>query len=389
MLKSNMDCQIDVVLTAYKRPEVLQKQIDAIKKQSIKINNIYLYQDGINSYYSIKFSDDFLAQFSGTCINDKNVGVWGRFEYAYNVCSAKYVCIFDDDTIPGDKWIENCYKCSLKYPGIYGTNGVIVDTADSYPLKMTNVGWHSPNSEIIQVDFVGHSWFLQTEWLKYMITMKKKYPYKYVAEDMALSFSCLKEGIKTYVPPHPYYDVQMWGSKPEYGMQFGISEVALSFNNHNLNFMKEALKAMHEDGWKFLIESDKSYLDKIKNKFETLEVKNNVILEDIKKLRNENKKIYLYGAGKYGRACYIFLENLGIKIAGFVVTTKEHDYIYVNEKKINIYQIDKLYDKNIIIFLSMNHIFHKQINVNISEGMSVFPFCDCSYCYNDIYDLIL
>jgi hypothetical protein len=33
-----------------------------------------------------------------------NFGVWARFAFALNA-TTKYVCVFDDDTLPGKKWL--------------------------------------------------------------------------------------------------------------------------------------------------------------------------------------------------------------------------------------------------------------------------------------------
>ena len=48
---------IDVVLTLYKRPDVLLKQLMAIRSQTVTPHNIFLYQDGLDSYYEIILKD--------------------------------------------------------------------------------------------------------------------------------------------------------------------------------------------------------------------------------------------------------------------------------------------------------------------------------------------
>ena len=45
---------IDVILTAYKRPELLWEQLEAVKNQSVKPANIFLYQDGTGLFYEIR-----------------------------------------------------------------------------------------------------------------------------------------------------------------------------------------------------------------------------------------------------------------------------------------------------------------------------------------------
>jgi GT2 family glycosyltransferase len=54
---------------------------------------------------------------------NKNLGVWARFAYALNA-STEYVCIFDDDTIPGNRWLENCLNTIQTHNGLLGTAGI-------------------------------------------------------------------------------------------------------------------------------------------------------------------------------------------------------------------------------------------------------------------------
>jgi hypothetical protein len=48
-------------------------------------------------------------------------------------------------------------------------------------------------------------------------------------EDMHLSYTAQKYGkIKTFVPPHPKTDLELWGSDPQKGMQYGTEAHAIS-----------------------------------------------------------------------------------------------------------------------------------------------------------------
>ena len=258
---SQLDLNVDVLLTAYKRPQVLAQQLEAIKNQTIKPKNILLYQDGIDSYYKIELNKMFLRQFSDYHIAKENTGVWQRFVYASKAAKSKYVCVFDDDTIPGPRWLENCYIHMQQSKGIYGTNGILLRNGVNYPSRdMLVAGWHSANEKIAEVDFVGHSWFVERDYLKYMA--KKPYikDYKYVGEDMCLSYSCQEHDIFTYVPPHPLDNIPLWGSLPQYGQKYGSNEVALSVNSVHLADMRKILAQMRNDGWKLLCERNDQYV---------------------------------------------------------------------------------------------------------------------------------
>ena len=46
----------------------------------------------------------------------------------------------------------------------------------------------------------------------------------------------------------------------------------------------------------------------------------NKLIEDVKRLKKETDKLYIYGAGFYGKDVYRALDNNGIKVDGFLVT---------------------------------------------------------------------
>ncbi|WP_086245085.1 glycosyltransferase family 2 protein [Campylobacter devanensis] len=163
MLKEyNLD--VGVVLTAYKKPQNLRMQLEAIKNQTIKPKEILLFQDGIAQDYRIHFNDDLLKEFDVVKICDQNYGVWERFDFARKEVKSKYVCIFDDDTIPGSRWLENCLTQMCVQEGLYGTIGIVLINPENYPNSKDyfRVGWDGNLNYTAKVDFVGHSWFLKT-----------------------------------------------------------------------------------------------------------------------------------------------------------------------------------------------------------------------------------
>ena len=253
---------VSVVLSAYKKPEALSVQLEAIENQTLKPREIYLFQDGIDGDYAINFKPEILSRFTGTCINTSNKGVWERFRFAGSAKS-EYVCIFDDDTIPGKRWLENCHYSSQLQEGIYGTIGIIVRDPQHYPKKCWRTGWRRPYGKTSRVDFVGHSWFLRREYLGWMFDGTEKYQgFKYTGEDMCLSFKAMQHGIKTFVPPHPFYDTELWGSDPEYGMKYGDDYNAVSMNDENIKAMSDAMKMFSSDGWQFCI--NEGYSDSLR-----------------------------------------------------------------------------------------------------------------------------
>ena len=284
----DVDLNVSVVLTAFKRVDSLRTQIEAIKRQTLKPFEILLFQDKVPDNYTIKINEEIINEFDDVLIAQENMGVWERFNFARNAKS-KYVCIFDDDTIPGDRWLENCHYNMQEEQAVYGTLGIIISKYGEYPYRgHSRVGWGMPNNSSKEVDFVGHSWFFEKKWLEYMFSDTLKYKeYKYAAEDMSISFACQLHGIKTIVPEHPVDDKRLWGSQPSFGTELGSSSPALS-KSGNMNRMKEAMQQMEDDGWNLLYKREydsvikyqryfdlKMYERAIKNKLKVLGIGKN------------------------------------------------------------------------------------------------------------------
>jgi GT2 family glycosyltransferase len=206
---------ITVILNGYKRGNCLTEQYNALQQSTIKPKEILLWY---NSPENGEINYDIMEKVP-TAFSNLNMGVWARFAYALNAKS-EYVCIFDDDMVPGKKWLENCLTTMNTHPGLLGAVGLLYllpnpPEHSSYYEKYIRFGW-IPNGQLdvpVQVDFVGHVWFLKREWLSYFWRELPDPKYNICGEDINFSYMLQKyAGIKTYVPPHPIKDKEMWGN---------------------------------------------------------------------------------------------------------------------------------------------------------------------------------
>ncbi|MBO6132928.1 MAG: glycosyltransferase family 2 protein [Lachnospiraceae bacterium] len=371
---------IDVVLTMYRRPHVLKQQLEAIRNQSLKPKRIFLYKDGIDSYYYIGLKKEIIDEFDNFMEADKNYGVWKRFEFASNICESQFICLFDDDTIPGKQWLENCHMHFLQREGVYGTNGVIIKRngaeSSQHSKNVISVGWHSCNENATRVDYVGHSWFFNKNLLEKMKKLDCSHEFKYAGEDMALSFAAQREGIDTYVPPHPIENIQLWGSMPEYGLRYGIDEAAISISRENLSIMGKLIEKYEKEGFKLLYSSEE--YDEILKTITDRRVE--LIEKDIEEIKRLSEDIYLYGAGKIAGIVRTYFENNGIRIAGNVISFKKRDddrkYIAVSDFIKN--------DDNKVIFLALDELYHKEVLANLKNHnqIQIFPKNERPYNYD-------
>lgn len=243
-----MSKDISVILNCFKRPHSLKIQYEAIRSQTLKPKNLFIWQNK-GDLENFKPLDQEIADSSITSISNFNFGVWSRFAYALN-CRTEYVCIFDDDTIPGSRWLENCVDTIEKHNGLLGTIGVIFK--DLHYHHYDRFGWANPNEKTEQVDIVGHSWFFKREWLG-AFWRECQIPIHYLsAEDIHFSYSIQKYlGLNTYVPPHPKEDKSLWGSDDITAQQLGVDNVAVSCNYHQSHFGRN-LQHYKEKGFNYI-----------------------------------------------------------------------------------------------------------------------------------------
>ena len=213
---------ITVILNSYRRPYNLKMQIDAIRCQTRQPAQIWLW---VNDHEDNRGYDYSNLGLDRVFNNDYNWKFYGRFAAAL-LADTEYVAIFDDDTVPGPKWFENCLETMQEKEGILGSAGVLLN--DKAYVNHERCGWPTQNRETTEVDLVGHAWFFKREWLQYL--WREKPPTWDNAEDIQFSYAAQKYGgIKTYCPPHPPEDIDMHGSI--LGNELGIDKKATSTNS--------------------------------------------------------------------------------------------------------------------------------------------------------------
>ena len=217
--------RISVILNAYKRIHHLDEQIICIINQTIKPCEIIIWNNSEKNidYFIQKYPEIPIYIFTSS----KNMGVWPRFFASYNA-SGNYLAIFDDDTIPGKKWFENCLQSMSIKEGLYGTTGYRFGNDKYFSNNVQRIGWAEGNDNIEEVDIIGHAWFLKKDWMKYFTNdLPDINEYNLMGEDLHLSYTLLKYGnIHSYISPQPRSNIDLYGSIK--GWQYGCENIAIS-----------------------------------------------------------------------------------------------------------------------------------------------------------------
>lgn len=202
---------VTVILNGYRRPHSLAEQYEAIQNQTYKDINVMFW----GNYHADTFNDfpnEILSKCT-TAFCNNNLGVWARFAFALNAFT-EYVCMLDDDTIPGKKWIAHCIDNIRSTEGLIGGRGVrfVNDNYTTYP-ACNYEGVGCGNKEIKRVDIVGHSWFFKRDWLRFYWLDMPATPLPCGGEDMHFSYVLQNRlGLYSYIPSQPTDDTDLWAS---------------------------------------------------------------------------------------------------------------------------------------------------------------------------------
>jgi hypothetical protein len=226
---------ITAIVNVYARTQYFEEQLDAILNQTVIPQEIIIWVN------YCKENEKFVKSKMELIVKSKkhdairiiqsnhNWKYHGRFAGAL-LAQSEYVCVFDDDTIPGKGWFENCLKSMRIKNGMMGAVGEIYQilNSDNNEWQYTHykvIGWKEEEeySGITQVDVIGHSWFFRKEWIKYF-WMEEPVSWD-IAEDIQFAYCLQKYGnINCYVPPQPNGNDFLCGSLK--GYEYGNDEVA-------------------------------------------------------------------------------------------------------------------------------------------------------------------
>jgi hypothetical protein len=157
------------------------------------------------------------------------------------------VCIFDDDTMPGEKWFENCLHYVDSEKTMCGTIGLRFLSDTEPKTQVPRMGWDGCNEEIEFVDLVGHSWFFRREWAKYFWDAEPTI--RSFGEDIHFCAMLQRHGIRVACPPHPQSDLSLWGSVKG---KLGIDKVAISSKDRSKEY-GDVLRHEVAGGWKLML----------------------------------------------------------------------------------------------------------------------------------------
>lgn len=246
-----MTPKISVILTAWQRPQHLEEQVDRILSQTVATHEIVLWYNQPPKALGI-FEKKQLLSFRNAgkvkkIVCDHNFGIIPRFAMA-SAMEGDYVCIFDDDTMPGKRWFENCLRYVDSEKAMCGTIGLRFLSKTEPKTQAPRMGWDGCNEQIEFVDLVGHSWFFRREWARYFWDMEPAI--RSFGEDIHFCAMLQRHGIRVACPPHPKSDKSLWGSVKG---KLGVDRVAISSNKDRSKDYALVLRHEVETGFRLML----------------------------------------------------------------------------------------------------------------------------------------
>ena len=246
-----MTPKISVILTAWMRPQYLEEQVERVLNQSVPPWEIVLWYNQppkrlglLERKHLVSFKNDRHVK---KIICDHNFGIVPRFTLAACL-EGEYVCIFDDDTMPGERWFENCLQYVDSQKSLLGTIGLRYLSRDEMKTEKPRMGWEGMNKGIEFVDLVGHSWFFRRRWAPYF--WDEEPLLRDFGEDIHFCAMLQRHDIRVACPPHPESDRSFWGSvKPERG----VDSVAISCSSDRSGDYLRVVQYEIEKGYRPLL----------------------------------------------------------------------------------------------------------------------------------------
>jgi hypothetical protein len=232
--------RIGVILNTYKRRNI-GLQLEALRGQTVKPADLLVWRND-------DWTDEEFRSLAGDvhfCKTSKDFGVWARM-LAGQLLRTDFIAVFDDDTVPGCRWLENCLDCYARNPAVYGTWG------KRLPFHCyrggSSHGWCQPSDDIQKVDFCGHGWFFP-RWLCFEIGKLSNGAMR-AGEDMAVSFAAQRNGFETFTAPHPPSSRELWGSTN--GLSLSKDGNAISSTSAGWRGYEAEYRRLRGLGWRLM-----------------------------------------------------------------------------------------------------------------------------------------
>ena len=105
----------------------------------------------------------FAVRLVSEALGDALLKFDGRFALAA-LATTPFVCVVDDDKIPGARWLDAAVRASARHDAIVGSNGRLWRGPTLYHVAVEARLLEGDEAELVEVDFLGNCWTFRPAW---------------------------------------------------------------------------------------------------------------------------------------------------------------------------------------------------------------------------------
>jgi glycosyltransferase involved in cell wall biosynthesis len=198
-----------VVLTVHLRPQSFIPQLELIHAQSVRPQQIWAV---VNAQDDVTRDMVFRSGLDQVYFANPNSGFYSRFALS-GLAQTDWVCLLDDDCLPGLEWFETCLELAKTTDGFLAPWGARVAAKRLYGLSFERP------TVLTQVDYIGHAYFMRPEWTSHLF--REKLFTGIAGDDIELCARAQRlAGIRSFVTPYPPDCPARWGDTDD--QRFGL-----------------------------------------------------------------------------------------------------------------------------------------------------------------------
>ncbi len=223
------EVDVTVILTCFERPNMLRHQLTALKAQTFMPKHIVVWVNaGAIGHDETALSGRDLQVIRANV----NYGPWVRFTMASEIASqnqSKYLCILDDDTVPGPKWIQACVERLEQAEAnpeestyCIAAAGEIFRSDD--PNDRISIGPERQGPDEHDVDVGRQGWFFPTRLLEAFQSHPRLGDGR-IGWGLHFSAALQKAGVFTLVLPYEHGNHDRWGITTDVSVERSLSSL--------------------------------------------------------------------------------------------------------------------------------------------------------------------
>lgn len=231
------------IIGVYNGVQDYKMLMDGLLAQTIKPQKIIVW---VNRHNDKKFDRNELEyKYKNVLVleSNENLGCYARFT-ACHLATTPYVMIFDDDTIPGPRWAEQCASVFQQYPNaVLGSRGIRLISNTYTPSQALDTS-NGPINGLVPCDIIGHCFIIPKNHVNYMFA--QPVPDWTNGEDIQLCAQASIAGHPVFVVPQPTKET-FASQKRELG---NTSDRLSGGNPNHYKVRSELVRYWTAKGWK-------------------------------------------------------------------------------------------------------------------------------------------